>query len=187
MPGREDLTERLEAVSAGDREALGALLPAVYDELRRRAAYLMRRERGDHTLQPTALVHEAFLQLVELDRVDWKGRAHFFAVASQLMRRILVDHARTHLAEKRGGGATRVPIDEQLSLTVERDADVLVIDEALQKLAALNPRHAEIVSMRFFGGMSVEEVAAVLGTPKRTLEAEWSLIKAWLRRELRER
>jgi len=186
VKGREDLTRLLTAASAGDREALDALLPAVYAELRQRAASLMRRERGDHTLQPTALVHEAFLQIVEVERVDWKGRAHFFAVASLIMRRILVDHARTRLADKRGGGATRVPIDQALSLSVERDADVLDIDQALQKLAALDARHAEIVSMRFFGGLSVEEVAAVLGTPKRTLEAEWSLIKAWLRRELTE-
>ncbi|XYH93180.1 ECF-type sigma factor [Sorangium sp. So ce1128] len=187
MKGREDLTHLLTAASAGDREALDALLPAVYAELRRRAVSLMRRERGEHTLQPTALVHEAFLQLIESERVDWKGRAHFFAVASVIMRRVLVDHARTRLADKRGGGATRVSIDRALSLSVERDADVLDIDRALQKLAALDPRHAEIVSMRFFGGLSVEEVAAVLGTPKRTLEAEWSLIKAWLRRELTER
>jgi RNA polymerase sigma factor (TIGR02999 family) len=186
MTGRGDLTQLLTAASAGDRRALDAALPMVYDELRRRAAALMRRERGEHTLQPTALVHEAFLQLVDTPRVDWQGRAHFFAVASHLMRRILVDHARAHLADKRGGGATRVSIEADLSLSVERDTDVLVIDEVLQKLARLSPRHAEIVAMRFFGGLSVEEVAAVLGTPKRSLEAEWSLIKAWLRRELSE-
>lgn len=186
MTGRGDLTQLLQAASAGDRHALDAVLPAVYDELRRRAADLMRRERGDHTLQPTALVHEAFLQLVDTPRVDWKGRAHFFAVASQLMRRILVDHARARLADKRGGGVTRVPIGEHLSLSATRETDVLLIDEALQKLDGLNARHAEIVSMRFFGGLSVEEVASVLGTPKRSLEAEWSLIKAWLRRELSE-
>jgi RNA polymerase sigma-70 factor, ECF subfamily len=186
MKGKEDLTQLLTAASAGDRGALDALLPAVYEELRRRAASLMRRERGEHTLQPTALVHEAFLQLIELERVDWKGRAHFFAVASQIMRRILVDHARTRLADKRGGGATLIPIDRVLHLTVKRDADVLVIDEVLERLAAQSPRHADIVSMRFFGGLSVEEVAAVLSTPKRTVEAEWTMIKAWLRRELSE-
>jgi len=186
MKGKADLTQLLTAASAGDRGALDALLPAVYEDLRRRAASLMRRERGEHTLQPTALVHEAFLHLMDGERVDWKGRAHFFAVASQIMRRILVDHARTRLADKRGGGATRVPIDQSLSLTVERDADVLVIDEALKQLAAQSPRHADIVSMRFFGGLSVEEVAAVLGTPKRAVEAEWTMIKAWLRRELSE-
>jgi RNA polymerase sigma factor (TIGR02999 family) len=186
VKGRDDFTQRLAAVSAGDRQALDELLPTVYDELRRRAAVLMGRERGDHTLQPTALVHEAFLQLVQLGRVDWKSRAHFFAVASQLMRHILVDHARGRLASKRGGGVTRVPIHQVLSLTIERDTDVLAIHELLEKLAELNPRHAQIVSMRFFGGLTVSEVAEVLGMPKRTLEAEWSLIKAWLRRELAE-
>jgi len=186
MKGREEVTLLLNAASVGDRAALDALLSIVYDELRRRAASLMRSERGDHTLQPTALVHEAFLELVAIERVDWKGRAHFFAVASQIMRRILIDHARARLADKRGAGATRVPIDHALGLSASRDADVLAIDGALAELAALNPRHAEIVSMRFFGGLSVEEVAAVLGTPKRTLEAEWSLIKAWLRRALTE-
>jgi RNA polymerase sigma-70 factor (ECF subfamily) len=186
MKAREDITQLLLAVSAGNHQAVEVLLPVIYDELRRRAASLMRHERENHTLQPTALVHEAFLQLVEIQSIDWKGRAHFFAVASQLMRRILVDHARTRQADKRNGGRTLVPIDEALGLSITRDTDVLAIDEALRKLAGLNPRHAEIVSMRFFGGLSVQEVAEVLGTPKRTLEAEWSLIKAWLRRELTE-
>jgi RNA polymerase sigma factor (TIGR02999 family) len=186
MSTRADVTLLLTAVSTGDREATDALLSIVYDELHRRAAALMRGERKDHTLQPTALVHEAFLQLVEIERIDWKGRAHFFAVASQMMRRILVDHARARLADKRGGGATRVPIDQALRLSATRDADVLAVDRVLQDLAARNPRHAEIVSMRFFGGLSVDEVAAVLGTPKRTLEAEWTLVKAWLRRALAE-
>lgn len=186
MKAREDITQLLLAASAGNREASDELLPAIYDELKRRAAALMRREREDHTLQPTALVHDAFLQLIEVQSVDWKSRAHFFAVASQLMRRILVDHARARMADKRGGGRTLVPIDEEPGLSVTRDTDVLAIDEALRKLAALNPRHAEIVSMRFFGGLSVQEVAAVLDTPKRTLEAEWTLIKAWLRRALTE-
>jgi RNA polymerase sigma-70 factor, ECF subfamily len=186
MKAQEDITQLLQAVSTGDREAAEALLPVIYEELRRRAASLMRYEREDHTLQPTALVHEAFLQLVEIQRVDWKGRAHFFAVASQMMRRILVDHARSRLADKRCGGRMLVPLDEALGVSVTRDTDVLAIDEALRKLAGLNPRHADIVSMRFFGGLSVQEVAAVLDTPKRTLEAEWSLIKAWLRRELTE-
>jgi RNA polymerase sigma-70 factor (ECF subfamily) len=186
MTGHGDLTQLLTAASAGDRRALDAALPAVYDELKKRASALMRRERADHTLQPTALVHEAFLHLVDAPRVDWHGRAHFFAVASHMMRRILVDHARAHLADKRGGGKTRVSFEEELSLSVERDADVLMLDDVLQKLASLSPRHAEIVAMRFFGGLSVEEVAAVLDTPKRSLEAEWTLIKAWLRRELSE-
>lgn len=186
MEPRAAITMLLSAASQGDRAAVNALLPAVYAELKQRAGSMMRGERAGHTLSPTALVHEAFLRLVGLETVDWKGRAHFFAVASQVMRRILVDHARTVRAEKRGGGGTRVTIDQNLGLSVERDSDVLAIDDALKKLAELNPRHSEIVSMRFFGGLSVEEVAEVMGMPKRTLEAEWTLIKAWLRRELSE-
>jgi len=182
----EDITHLLQALSTGDREAIHALLPIVYGELRRRAGNLMQSEREDHTLQPTALVHEAFLHLVEGGRVDWRSRAHFFAVAARAMRRILVDHARARRAAKRGAGRTRISLHQELLLSATRDADVLAVDEALGKLAKLDPRHAEIVSLRFFGGLTVEEVAAVLGTPKRTLEAEWSLIKAWIRRELAE-
>jgi RNA polymerase sigma factor (TIGR02999 family) len=144
----------------------------------------MRRERPNHTLQATALVHEAFLQLIGQDRADWQGRAHFFAVASQLMRRILVDHARARLRDKRGGDAVRVSLDEGQGLSIQKDADVLALDDALERLAEVDPRQAEIVSLRFFGGLSVEEVAAVLGVSKRTVEGEWTLIKAWIRREL---
>lgn len=181
-----EVTLLLAAVSAGDRGAVGKLLPIVYDELRKHAAYLMRRERSEHTLQPTALVHEAFIRLVQQDRVQWTGRAHFFAVASNHMRRILVEHARARIAEKRGGGADRISIEEGLGLSVGNDIDVLAIDRALERLAELDPRQAEIVTMRFFGGLSVEEVAVVLGLSKRAVEREWSMIKAWLRRELSE-
>jgi RNA polymerase sigma-70 factor (ECF subfamily) len=181
-----DVTLLLAAVSAGDRGAVDKLLPIVYDELRKHAGFMMRRERVGHTLQPTALVHEAFLRLVQQDRVQWTGRAHFFAVASNLMRRILVDHARTRLAEKRGGGADRISIEEGLGLSVGSDADVLAVDRALERLAELDPRQAEIVTLRFFGGLSVEEVATVLNMSKRAVEAEWTMIKAWLRRELSE-
>lgn len=181
-----DVTHLLAAVSVGERGAVEALLPIVYDELRRHAAFLMKRERVGHTMQPTALVHEAFLRLVQQERVQWTGRAHFFAVASGLMRRILVDHARTRLAEKRGGGADRISIEEGLGLSVGRDADVLAVEEALQRLAELDPKQAEIVTLRFFGGLSVKEVAAVLTMSKRAVEAEWTMIKAWLRRELSE-
>lgn len=181
---KPDVTLLLTAVSAGDREALTKLLPIVYDELREHAAHLMWRERMGHTLQPTALVHEAFMKLVQQERVQWTGRAHFFAVASNLMRRILVDHARAHRADKRGGGADRVSIEEGLGLAVGHDMDVLAVDRALERLAELDPRQAEIVTLRFFGGLSVEEVAAVLGISRRTVEAEWTMIRAWLRREL---
>jgi len=173
-------------VSAGDHGAVETLLPIVYNELRHRAGFLMQREREGHTLQPTALVHEAFLRLVQQERVEWQGRAHFFAVASQVMRRILVDHARARAAGKRGGRETRMALEEGLGLSAARDADVMAIDQALTKLAAIDQRQAEIVSLRFFGGLSVEEVAAVLSLPKRTVEAEWTMIRAWLRRELTE-
>ena len=183
---QDDVTQLLAAVAAGDTSAVDSLLPIVYAELRRRAGSLMRRERADHTLQPTALVHEVFLQLVNQDRVEWQGRAHFFAVSSQLMRRILVDHARSRGRDKRGGGAPRISLDEGLGLTVHRDADVVAVDEALKRLAEVDERQARIVEMRFFGGLSVEEVAAVMGVSKRTVEGEWTMIKAWLRRELTE-
>lgn len=182
--GQEDVTHLLAAASGGDRGAVAALLPIVYGELRQRAGLLMRRERADHTLQPTALVHEAFMRLVQQERVEWTGRAHFFAVASGLMRRILVDHARARLSDKRGGGATRISLEAGLGLSVTRDADVLAVDQALTRLSEIDPRQAEIVTLRFFGGLSVEEVAAVLDLSKRSVEAEWTLIKAWLRREL---
>lgn len=181
-----EVTRLLTAVSAGDKKALEALLPIVYKELRRHAGYLMKNERPGHTLQPTALVHEVFLRLVKTERIEWKCRAHFFAVASQLMRSILVDHARGKRRHKRGHGAQRVSLTEGLGLSTQQDADVLAVDAALSKLALLDTRQAEIVAMRFFGGLSVEEVAAVLGMSKRSAEAEWTVIRAWLRRELAE-
>ena len=184
-PGFGDVTLLLARLGNADESAARELYPLVYDELRAIAARCFRDQHA-HTLQPTALVHEVFLQLVEHGRIGWKGRAHFFGVASQLMRRILVDHARARLADKRGGDVARIPLDAELQISVEREADVLAVDEAVQKLAALHPRHADIVVMRFFGGMSVEEVAAVLGEPKRTVEAHWTFIRSWLRRELTE-
>jgi RNA polymerase sigma factor (TIGR02999 family) len=180
----EDVTALLQAASAGSKEASDALMPVVYEELRRRAAALMGREEARHTLQPTALVNEAWMRLIRQDRVDWQGRAHFFAVASEIMRRILVDHARGRLRTKRGGDQVRVSLDEGMGLSIERDADVLAVHEAVERLAALDARQAEIVVMRFFGGLTVQEVASVIGVSVRTVEAEWTMIKAWLRREL---
>lgn len=179
-----EITRLLAAASAGDERAADALLPIVYDELRQRAAALMGRERANHTLQPTALVHEAFLRLVEQERVTWQGRGHFFALASQMMRRVLVDHARARRSQKRGGLCDRVSLADGLGLTVQRAADVLAVDAALTKLAEVDPEQAEIVILRFFGGLSVEEVAAVRKQSKRAVEVEWTMIKAWLRREL---
>lgn len=175
-------------MQAGDPSAPAALIAIVYDELRQRAGHLMERERVGHTLQPTALVHEAFLRLVQQDRVAWQGRAHFCAVASQVMRRILVDHARARRADKRSGAAPLVGVGglQDGHFSPDRPADVLALDEALRRLAELDPRQAEIVAMRFFGGLSVEEVAVVLGMSKRAVEAEWTMVKAWLRKEMSE-
>ena len=187
MPGREpqDITEILRRIRDGDRGGLGELTPLVYQELRTIARHLLRRERPGHTLQPSDLVHEAFIKLARQDRVDWKGRTHFFAVGATQMRRILVDHARTKATVKRGQSPQRVELSDALKLYIDRPADVLALDDALETLATLDPRQARIVELRFFGGLSVDEVAAVLGVSKRTVEAEWTMIRAWLRQELR--
>jgi RNA polymerase sigma factor (TIGR02999 family) len=172
-------------VSEGERDAADALFPRVYEELRKKAAHLLRYESSDHTLQPTALVHEVYMKLIDQTRVDWKGRTHFFAVGAQAMRRILVDHARAKKREKRGGGRTKVQLEEELTVSPQKDEDVLDLEEALERLETIDPRQATIVELRFFGGMSVAEVAEALGVSKRTIESEWTMIKAWLRRELR--
>lgn len=161
------------------------LLGIVYAELRQIAKAALRRERGDHTLQPTALVHEAYLRLSAQRDVDWQGRTHFLAVSSQAMRRVLVDHARGKRRTKRGGGAAREAIDpDALALSVERPEDVLVVDELLDRLGKEDARQAKILELRFFGGMTVAEVAAALHVSKRTVEAEWTMLRAWLRREI---
>lgn len=183
---KTDVTECLAALSGGDKAAMERLVPMVYDELRRQAASFLRKEAPGHSLQPTALVHEVFLKLADQNRVSWKGRSHFFAVGAQAMRRILVDHARRKKRAKRGGGRQRISLDEGLVVSPRRDEDVLALNDALEKLADLDPRQAQIVEMRFFGGLTVQEVAEVLGVSKRTVEAEWTMIRAWLRRELSE-
>ncbi len=183
MSDSHDVTTLLSAASGGDSKAAQALIPIVYDELRRRAGALMRAERANHTLQPTALVHEAYFQLVKQDRVDWRGRGHFFAVSSQVMRRILVDRARARLRDKRGGQRQQVELHDE-TISVERDDDVVALDDALTSLAKISPKQAELVVMRFFGGLTMDEVAAALGRSKRSVEQEWTLVKAWLRREL---
>ncbi len=177
------ITRALEAAQSGKRAAVNALFQAVYDELKNLAARYLNKERVDHTLQPTALVNEAYVQMVDQTRVHWQGRAHFFAVAAQAMRRILVDHARKHKAAKRGGGRQRITLDEELIAGSRPDHDVLILDEALEKLAELDPRQARMVELRFFGGLSVAEVAVVLDMSKRTVEREWTMIRSWLRRE----
>ncbi|HEY4308688.1 MAG TPA: sigma-70 family RNA polymerase sigma factor [Pirellulales bacterium] len=179
-----EATRIVNALASGDQHAAEELLPLVYDEFRRLADDYLRQETRAHTLQPTALVHEAYLKLIDQTRVNWQGRTHFFAVGAQAMRRILVDHARARHRAKRGGGWQRIELDDQLILSPDRDADLLAVDEAIEKLALLDPRQARIVELRFFGGLTMDEVAEVLGVSKRTVENEWTIIRAWLRREL---
>jgi RNA polymerase sigma factor (TIGR02999 family) len=173
--------------SRGDREALDELIPIVYAELRRQAARQLRRERAGHTLQTTALVHEAYLRLVGQREMRWQNRAHFFAIAAELMRRILVDHARKMSAAKRGGSALKLELDEAFAAPDEQheeQLDLVAIDAALVKLAALDPQQGRIVELRFFGGLNVEEAAEVLGISPRTVKRDWRVAKAWLRREI---
>ncbi len=183
--GSPEVTELLVAWERGDDEALRRLGHLVYDELRAIAAAQMRGERRDHTLQPTALVHEAFLRLSDQRRRQWKERRQFFAVASRLMRQVLVDHARAHRASKRGGEAARVEVTSLDALAAPSEVfDVLALDEALTRLAALQPRLARVVELRFFGGLEVEETAELLGCSPRTVKRDWVLARAWLIREL---
>jgi RNA polymerase sigma-70 factor (ECF subfamily) len=159
-------------------------VPLVYDVLHQMAARRLRHERLNHTLQPTALVHEAYVRLIDRDRVRWKNRAHFFAIASRLMRRILVDHARAHGAAKRGGGGPLVSLDDAGDVAREQDVPVLALDEALAQLEALDPVQAQIIELRYFGGLTIEETAAVVRVSPKTVSREWTVAKAWLYREL---
>ena len=181
-----EVTQLLHHVEAGDRSAVDRLFAAVYQELRNLAGQFFRREPEGITLQPTALVHEAYVKLVDQAGVDWHGRTHFFAVAAQAMRRILVDHARRRGAAKRGGRGKRVLLDDDPLPAIAPNDDLLAVDEALAKLAELDPRQAQLVELRFFGGLSVDEAAEVLGISKRSAEREWTMARAWLRRELSE-
>ena len=180
-----DVTALLGELTKGNPDAGPKLIPLVYGELRRMAAGYMRRERTGHTLQATALVHEAYLKLLGQHSVDWQNRAHFFGIAAQVMRRILIDHARGHVRDKRGGGREAVPLDEALVFSPERSADFLELDSALERLAELDPRQAKIVELRFFGGLTVEEAAEVLGISPKTVKRDWSVAKAWLHGELK--
>ncbi len=178
-PGR-DLTQLLRDWNAGDREALDRLIPLVYDELRRLARRELRRERVDHTVQPTALVNELYLRLLQQRDATWQNRAQFFAIAAQLMRRVLVDHARARVAAKRGGGAPRVSLDAALELPAGGGVDLLALDRELTRLAELDPDQARIVELRFFSGLTIEETAAAVGRSPRTVKREWRLARAWL-------
>ena len=180
-----EVTRLLHELSAGREGAIDDLMPLVYDELRRIASRHMRREGEGHTLQPTALVHEAYLKLVDQTRAEWEGRTHFLCVASSAMRRILVDHARGRLRKKRGAAVQRVDLDDVLERSAATDTDVLELHEALERLSALDERQARVVELRCFGGLSVEEVAEVLGVSRRTVDGLWRHAKAWLSLELR--
>ena len=179
-----NITRLLQDYEKGNREVLDEIFPLVYEELRRLAANRLRDERADHTLQPTALVHEAYLKLIDQTRVSWQNRAHFFGIASQLMRRIVIDHARVHASEKRGGAMVRLSL-EDVRIPIEKRADGLIaLDEALKNLAEFDERKSKIVEMRFFGGLSDEEIAEVLQISTRTVLRDWKTARLWLYREL---
>lgn len=185
----DDATLILNDLARGDPEAAARLAPLVYQELHAVARRMMQREPAGHTLQPTAVVHEAYLRLIDQTRVAWRSRAHFVAVAAELIRRILVDHARKRLAEKRGGAMERAALrEDHIAAKADpadaRQAELIALDEALSRLAQLSPRQARIVELRFFGGLSVEETAALLDLSERTVKDEWRVAKAWLRAEM---
>jgi RNA polymerase sigma factor (TIGR02999 family) len=180
---REDTTRILREIRDGDESAAERLVPLIYDDLRALAGRYMRNEAADHTLQPTALVHEAFLRLVDTDRVEWKTRAHFMAVAARTMRRILVDHARRRNAAKRGGGK-KVTLVEGMAFNEQRPIDLVALDEALAKLAVIDGRQSSVVELRFFGGLAVEEIADVLDVSTATVKRDWRFARAWLLHEL---
>lgn len=185
--GGEDVTALLLQWSGGDRSALDALFPIVYAELRRIADARLRNEREAHTLQPTALVHEAYLRLVDQDRTKWNDRAHFFAVSAEIMRRVLVDHARKRATSKRGAGALAVSLDDIMETVAQPEAwdlELLAMDGALSRLAEVDPQQARVVELRFFAGLDVEEVASVLGVSSRTVKREWRAARAWLLSEI---
>ena len=184
MPASRNVTALLADWSRGDESALNRLLPLIYAELRRIAARQLRSERAGHTLQPTALVHEAYLRLADQYRVDWRDRTHFFGVAAQIMRRILVDHARRHGAGKRGGGVRRVSIDAAAEIVSKSEVPILALDRALDRLEDVDADLARIVELRAFGGLTIEQAARVLGVSPSTAKREWRTAKAWLTREL---
>jgi RNA polymerase sigma-70 factor (ECF subfamily) len=184
---RDEVTNLLRSWGRGEEDAANRLLAVIYDDLHAQAARAMRREGGEHTLQATALVHEAYLRLVDQKHVDWKNRAHFFAIAAQSMRRVLVDHARGRLAEKRGGGVEKVTLSDAAVGVNDDDAvDVLALHDALERLAALDPDQARVVELRYFGGMNIDETAEALGISAATVKREWAVARAWLKRELSE-
>ena len=183
-PSPDEVTQLLLDWGSGDKAALDKLMPLVYEELRRLAHHYMGRERAGHTLQTTAIVNEAYLHLIDQRNVQWQNRAHFFGIAAHLMRRVLADHARSRRSAKRGGGARQVSLEEAMIVSEERVADMEALDDALNSLAEIDERKSQIVEMRFFGGLSIKETAEVLGVSPGTVMRDWTLAKAWLRREI---
>lgn len=185
MPLPDDLTALIRAWAHGDRSAANELMAAVYDDLRRVARRRLRAERPDHSLAPTALVHEAYLRLANLRRISWESRAQFFAIAARLMRQILVDHARAHVADKRGGDRWTIPVAEHVRSAANREVDLLDLDAALDRLDRIDPRLSELVVLRFFGGLTIGEAAKTLDVSVATVKRDWARARAWLFRELR--
>lgn len=183
-PSPKEITQLLIDWSGGDKAALNELMPLVYDELRRLAHHYMSQERPGHTMQTTALVNEAYLRLVDQKNVSWQNRAHFFGIAAQLMRRILIDYARKHRSAKRGGEVRQVSLDEAAVMTEERAAELTALDEALENLASFDPQQSRVVELRFFGGLTIEETAEVMKLSVDMVKREWSTAKGWLYREM---
>jgi RNA polymerase sigma factor (TIGR02999 family) len=186
-PSSHSVTKLLLAWRQGDRAALEEMTPLVYQKLRRLARHYMAGQKPGHTLQATALVHEAYVRLIDCQQVNWKDRAHFFAISAQMMRRVLVEFARSGQYQKRGGGARKTSLDESLIASPQRGQDLVALDDALQALATSYPRQSQVVELRFFGGLSVEETAEVLQVSAVTVMRDWQLAKVWLARELRKR
>ncbi len=184
-PSPEEVTDLLNEWGNGDQEALNRLMPLVYDELHRLASRYLRHERVGHTLQTTALVHEAYLKLVDQKTANWRNRVQFFAAAAKVMRHVLVDYARSRRAAKRGGDYCRLSLDEAAISSEEKDADLLVLNEALDNLAAIDPQQSRVVELRVFGGLTVEDTAEALGISPRTVKREWSMAKAWLHQQIK--
>lgn len=182
--GSRQVTELLVRWRKGDREALDKLVPLVYEELRRIAQHFLQRERPDHTLQSTALVHEAYVRMVGQNLPEWESRAHFFGIAAQLMRQILVDHARARQASKRGGGAFKLTLDESTALPEQKDLDLIALDDALKSLQQLDEQQSRIVELRYFAGLTIEDTSAVLGISPATVKRDWATARAWLQREM---
>ena len=185
MQNAPEITQLLKDWSEGNQTALDKLMPLVYDELRRQASRYLRNERQGHTLQTTALIHEAYLKLIGINQIEWQNRNHFFAIASTAMRRILVDYARERKRDKRGGVAENLPLDEGLQISAnEKSVDLIALDEALSRLAKLDERQTKVVELKYFSGLSIDEIAEVLGIANSTVRLDWNLAKAWLKQEI---